>query len=834
MQISPRSTDRAAAHALVHARGRSGAPRVVLVIALALASLALEGVAATLTRGPYLQSGTPSGVTLRWRTDTPTDSVVRYGEAPGALAFSASVAGSTTEHTVVIEGLASDTRYYYSVGSSEGSIAGDDAAHHFDTSPPTGTASPTRIWALGDSGTADRRARAVRDAFYGYAGDADVDLMLMLGDNAYDDGTDAEYQKAVFEMYDALLPRTVLWPAIGNHERVGAYPVAQPAPYFEIFTLPAAGEAGGTPSGTEAYYSFDYANIHFVVLDSQRSDRSVAGAMHGWLETDLANTVQPWIIALWHHPPYSKGSHDSDDLRRLSEMRENFLPLLESYGVDLVLAGHSHSYERSYLIDGHYGRSTTFDASMLLDGGDGGEPGDGAYTKVPNTANSGAVYVVAGSSGKTSRKGRLDHPVMHASIRKLGSMVIDVDGNRLDARFLRENGTVADTFTLIKGEDTTAPNLLGAIARSATLVELAFNETLDPASARTAANYTLGNGARVDSATLLASGREVSLAVSPLTAELDYIVTVRGVADEGGNTAGAEGVSTSFRWSENAAPAAGDDAAATSGGVAVIVDVVANDTDADADLDAGSARVADCLGACAGPANGTLTNLGDGLFEYAPNDGFDGGDDFVYEVCDTRGLCDTASVAITVVPVGGARTVEVRVSSGADDAEERASGWVARRSSDLELVRDGDRGEQTVGMRFKGLAVPAGATVRRAWIQFTVDEVEANEPANLDIRGEAVADAAPFRGRNGNVSSRAVTDAVVSWSVAHWPRVGERGARQRTPNIAAVIQEVIDRPAWAPGQALVVLMEGSGQRTAESHDGSAVDAPSLHVEYTSP
>jgi len=134
------------------------------------------------------------------------------------------------------------------------------------------------------------------------------------------------------------------------------------------------------------------------------------------------------------------------------EMRENALPILESYGVDLVLSGHSHSYERSYLIDGHYDISTTFTAAMKIDGGDGRESGNGAYSKpgVVGASHQGAVYAVAGSSGKTS-SGSLDHPAMFISLKKLGSMVLDVSGNRLDAIFLDDVGSVQDQFTVIKG-----------------------------------------------------------------------------------------------------------------------------------------------------------------------------------------------------------------------------------------------------------------------------------------------------------------------------------------------------------------------------------------------
>jgi len=103
--------------------------------------------------------------------------------------------------------------------------------------------------------------------------------------------------------------------------------------------------------------------------------------MWNWLQCDLAASTSEWLIAYWHHPPYTKGSHDSDVDPELVEMRENFLPLLEAAGVDLVLCGHSHAYERSALIDGHYGLSGSFGPANLVQGGDGQPAGAGAYVK---------------------------------------------------------------------------------------------------------------------------------------------------------------------------------------------------------------------------------------------------------------------------------------------------------------------------------------------------------------------------------------------------------------------------------------------------------------------
>jgi len=350
-----------------------------------------------------------------------------------------------------------DTAYYYAVGTSAAALAGDDADHVFVTAPATGTSAPTRVWVLGDSGTADANAAAVRDAYYDFSAGAYTDLVLMLGDNAYNSGTDSEYQTAVFDFYPEVLRQTSLWTTLGNHDGASASSATQTGPYYEIFTLPAAAEAGGVASGTEAYYSFDYGDIHFVCLDSHDSDRSAGGAMLTWLEDDLAATDAAWVIAFWHHPPYSKGSHDSDSESRLVQMRENALPILEAYGVDLVLGGHSHAYERSFLLDGHYGGSATLTADMILDSGDGDAAGDGAYAKATAGmgAREGAVYVVAGSSGKISG-GALNHPAMFTSLNELGSLVLDIDGDTLEATFLNETAGTSDTFTIQKGA-TTSP-----------------------------------------------------------------------------------------------------------------------------------------------------------------------------------------------------------------------------------------------------------------------------------------------------------------------------------------------------------------------------------------
>jgi hypothetical protein len=426
-------------------------------------SLDLELTASTstqapvVTRGPYLQLGTPTSVVVRWRTDVGTDSRVRYGSAPGSLTSFADNPTVTTEHEVNVTGLITDGLYYYSVGSTTTTLAGDDANHFFVTFPPAGTPAPTRVWVLGDSGTANASATAVRNAYFNATGSRHTDIWLMLGDNAYSTGTDSEYQNAVFNMYPTMLRKSVLFSTRGNHEAD-----AGGATYYSIFTLPRNAEAGGLASGTEAYYSFDFGNIHFICLDAFGSSRSATGPMATWLQNDLAATTRDWVIAFWHHPPYSKGSHNSDSEIELVEMRQNLVPIMENGGVDLVLCGHSHSYERTFLIDGHYGSSSTFSAAHKKDGGSGREPTP--YQKPEGIApRAGAVYTVAGSSGQTSG-GQLNHPAMFISLNVLGSVVLDFQTNRLDLTFLDSTGVVRDNFTIIKAAATLPPIPTGLTA----------------------------------------------------------------------------------------------------------------------------------------------------------------------------------------------------------------------------------------------------------------------------------------------------------------------------------------------------------------------------------
>ena len=429
---------------------------------------------AVVTRGPYLQMRSSSSILVRWRTEQPTDSYAFCGTNQNRLDLVFSDAELTTEHQVGLSNLQAQTRYYYAIASgSTVPLSAPDM--FFTTAPPMGTNLPVRVWFASDYGFQNDGEVAVRDSYFCFtANSRPANIWLTGGDNDQWNGSDEREQISIFEIYARLLRNTPIWPALGNHDTYTAsYP--GPYPFYDNFTLPTNGEAGGLPSGSKHYFSFDYANVHFISMDSIDPTMSAATntPMLEWLRQDLAQTRQRWKIAWWHAPPYTKGSHDSDSIYdvsgRMILMRENALPILESYGVDLVLNGHSHVYERSYFLHGHYGYSWDFSPTNKVDPGKGREDGDGAYQKIDNR---GTVYVVAATGGSPQYWGGA-HPAHCVKIAgQLGSCFVDINDTRLDFKFVGANTNVLDYFTILKGAGV-QPRII-AVSYSGNMIHLTW------------------------------------------------------------------------------------------------------------------------------------------------------------------------------------------------------------------------------------------------------------------------------------------------------------------------------------------------------------------------
>ena len=187
----------------------------------------------------------------------------------------------------------------------------------------------------------------------------------------------------------------------------------------------------------------------------------------------------------------------------------------------------------------------------------------------------------------------------------------------------------------------------------------------------------------------------------------------------------------------------------------------------------------------------------------------------------------TSSPIAAGIDVVATVVLEVRVAGSSEDAEEFSDATVHLTSSDLELIHDST--DQIVGMRWFGVSIPAGALVSSAYIQFGAKEAQ-SVATQLTLRAQASDNAATFTTLNGNVSSRPRTVASASWAPVPW-NAGEVGANQRTPDLSALIQEVVGRSGWASGHSLAVIVNGTGHRTAWAYDGSPTLAPLLHVAY---
>jgi len=186
----------------------------------------------------------------------------------------------------------------------------------------------------------------------------------------------------------------------------------------------------------------------------------------------------------------------------------------------------------------------------------------------------------------------------------------------------------------------------------------------------------------------------------------------------------------------------------------------------------------------------------------------------------------------TAIPLPTKSVMDIRVASGNDDVEENSSGNITINSGDLELIYDGST--QIVGMRFKGVKIPKGATITNAYIQFKSDEIS-NQKVNLIFSGEASANAPAFANTARNISMRPRTSNKVNWTPAFWSKVGATGSSQRTPNLNLIVQEIVNQPNWTSGNSLVMIVMGTGgKQVAVSFEGSASGAPLLHLEFSMP
>jgi hypothetical protein len=296
-------------------------------------------------RVPYLQQVTATSAMVGWVTTMPEGQSIEI-TTPGAKVVSATnvqtdtVGAPTGELQLwsLADTLEPDTIYCYRV-MDHGQALTERIG--FRTAPSRDSNRTIGVLAFGDSGAGS----SDQYSLLGQMEDVPYEVMIHTGDLAYESGTLSEIEHNVFDVYSDLFRHIPFYPASGNHD----YSTLSGAPFRSVFALPENGN-------DEKWYSYDWGRIHFVALDTE-SDYETQMT---WLDADLSATTLPWKIVYLHRPPYSSGNHGSD-----TRLRNLIAPILESRGVQLLLSGHDHHYERmtpqngvQYIVTGGGGRGT--------------------------------------------------------------------------------------------------------------------------------------------------------------------------------------------------------------------------------------------------------------------------------------------------------------------------------------------------------------------------------------------------------------------------------------------------------------------------------------------
>lgn len=426
--------------------------------ALACVAVPSWSAAGPFLRSPYLQYVQADRASVLWTTLAPMGGSVTISNESGPVAtvkasmrtFLPQETGQPTpfyQYRADLSSLTPGTSYTYSV-SLDGQPAPTALAPQFRFR----TAAPGKFsfLAFGDTGENSEPQRQVIRAMGAEPG---VSMAIHTGDLAYPFGSYAQYETAYFAMNAARMASLPLYPTPGNHDYLGDGAAA----YLSSLAAP---ECGVAEEDQGRYYSFDWSDAHFVSLDSNLLPYDQSDRMLAWLARDLAATRKFWKIVYFHHPPYPTGHHREDPFSAI--VRQRVLPMLESAGVQFVIGGHEHGYERTF-------------------------PLRGGEVVGPN--NPSTTYVITGGGGAGLQElGFL--PQTLKTVSAFHYVRVDVDGPRLTVRALDPDGTELDNFQLAPVPHFTAKGLVNggdfspAVAPGSLATLFGFNFALREATSQ--------------------------------------------------------------------------------------------------------------------------------------------------------------------------------------------------------------------------------------------------------------------------------------------------------------------------------------------------------------
>lgn len=422
--------------------------------------------ALTIVRDPYIQQISSTSASICWRTNIPSTSLVRYSTNWQVLPDLLVDNDFLTDHKTTLTGLIPGKKYFYSIGSTV-QLLQRDSNNNFTTVPKSLDKSSTVAWVTGEMGTGIGVVGKVYASAKNYLAGRVPDLWVNTGNLAYSAGNDKQYQSKFFAPFSDWLKKVCMFPTLGllDYNSSLSKQMDHTIAFNDIFHVQ-QGENSGVPSNRKEYYSFDHGDVHFIVLDAFGIESNLklvdtVSAQAVWLKSDLAATILKWKVVSLGMPFYTKGSIDSDTDSLIIRLRQSILPILERFGVDVVIGGGSAAYERSYLLNGHTGLSSDYKPwKHRLSSSDGkydGTTNSCPYVKSNDVNAKGTIYVTLGTSGQRGTA-QVDYPypaMVFSKVNQAGSLIFEVQDNRLDASWLREDGVVGDRFTMFKGVNDT-------------------------------------------------------------------------------------------------------------------------------------------------------------------------------------------------------------------------------------------------------------------------------------------------------------------------------------------------------------------------------------------
>ncbi|MDP9035958.1 MAG: metallophosphoesterase [Myxococcota bacterium] len=286
-----------------------------------------QAAAGKLLKGPYLTGLSESGVEVRFESDAPAPAAVEFvGEGDAGPGRTFEDGSSTAMHVVRAVGLASACPYAYAVRMA-GAVVGRG---HFTTAPRADAGSPLKLLVYGD----DRTDPVAHAAVVRALAATPSDVLVNTGD-LVEDGARASDWQTFFDVERALLRDRALFVAIGNHELYQDSAGASFARYFGFDDVTRGKQLFGTVRLGQVRLFFLNAMHEWSTGDERR-----------WLEKELARADDEpgllWRIAVVHQGPWSSGPHGPNANLVAARVPE----LLAAHGVDLILSGHDHIYER--------------------------------------------------------------------------------------------------------------------------------------------------------------------------------------------------------------------------------------------------------------------------------------------------------------------------------------------------------------------------------------------------------------------------------------------------------------------------------------------------------